>query len=159
RPDAEPVDDILQIGEDLGLGAVRLRPFLARGEGEGIEVRGHVAGAARIAIVPPGAADARRLLQDGEIAVAGLAEPDGGADAAGAGADDSDAHRFPPENPIIVADRTVSGRASQSRFPAAAQRTEQIGRGNTSMDALDYFMIQNLIHRYADLLDRGRIDE
>ncbi len=27
------------------------------------------------------------------------------------------------------------------------------------MDALDYFMIQNLIHRYADLLDRGKIDE
>jgi len=27
------------------------------------------------------------------------------------------------------------------------------------MDALDYFAIQNLIHRYADLLDRGKIDE
>ena len=27
------------------------------------------------------------------------------------------------------------------------------------MDALDYFAIQNLIYRYADLLDRGKIDE
>jgi len=27
------------------------------------------------------------------------------------------------------------------------------------MDALDYFAIQNLIHRYADLLDRGKVDE
>ena len=27
------------------------------------------------------------------------------------------------------------------------------------MDALDYFQIQNLIHRYADLLDRGKVHE
>lgn len=27
------------------------------------------------------------------------------------------------------------------------------------MDALDYFAIQNLIYRYADLLDRGKLDE
>ncbi len=27
------------------------------------------------------------------------------------------------------------------------------------MDALDYFAIQNLVYRYADLLDRGKIDE
>ena len=27
------------------------------------------------------------------------------------------------------------------------------------MDALDYFAVQNLIHRYAALLDRGKIDE
>jgi hypothetical protein len=27
------------------------------------------------------------------------------------------------------------------------------------MDALDYFEIQHLIYRYADLLDRGRVDE
>ena len=27
------------------------------------------------------------------------------------------------------------------------------------MDASDYFAIQNLIYRYADLLDRGKVDE
>jgi len=35
-------------------------------------MRGHIAGAAGIGIVPPGAADARSLLQDDEILIARL---------------------------------------------------------------------------------------
>src|ERR1700754_2966878 len=45
-------------------------------------------------------------------------------------------------------------------FEQLCRPKEQIKpAGNLSMDALDYFAIKNLIHRYADLLDRGKIDE
>src|SRR5271170_921504 len=93
RLEAKALDTVFKIGVNLRLRAIGLRPVGLRREGKGIEVRGHVAGAAGIGIVPPGAADALRLLQDDEILIARALQPDPGTDAARSGADDSDPHR------------------------------------------------------------------
>src|SRR3981189_2080051 len=57
-------------------------------------MRLHVAGATRIAVVEPGAADARRPIDHDEVAVARMLEPNAGADTAGSGADDHDTFAF-----------------------------------------------------------------
>ena len=81
----EAVDPVLgrhplQVGVDLRLGGERAAPVGVRREREGVEVAGHVAGAARVGVVPPGAADVAVALEDEEVLDAGLAEPDRGAE-------------------------------------------------------------------------------
>ena len=82
RPDPVFVGDLFQIGEDLGPGRVAARPALPGGERERVEVRGNVAGRARVGVGPPDAADAVGALEDGEVADAGLEQLDAHADAA-----------------------------------------------------------------------------
>ena len=82
---------VVEVGADLGLGRVGPRPVALDLERERVEVRGDVAGAARIAVVVPGAADAAPLLEQDEVLEAGLLQPDGHAQPAGSGSDDRDA--------------------------------------------------------------------
>jgi hypothetical protein len=55
-------------------------------------VRGHVAGAARIGVVAPRAADVLGLLQDDEVLDPGLAQPNGDPQPGEAAADDGHRH-------------------------------------------------------------------
>ena len=63
---------VAQVLEDLRLRRERARPVGVGGEGEGVEVRGHVAAAARIGVVAPGAAQLARALEQHEVALAVL---------------------------------------------------------------------------------------
>ena len=76
RADAEPVGDFAQVVLDLGLRRERRRPLRVGREGERVQVRRHVTPAARVRVVPPGAADVVRTLQYDEVVVPGLLEPD-----------------------------------------------------------------------------------
>ncbi len=81
----------LQVALDLGLGGEGLGPARVGGEGEGVEVRGHVAAAAGVRVVVPGPADARAALQNDEVvAVPLVGEGDGRAQPREARADDGD---------------------------------------------------------------------
>ncbi len=82
----------VQVLEDLRLGRVVARPLRVHREGERVQVRGDVARAARVRVRPPRAAEPARALEDDEVVDALLAQPDGGAEAAEAGADDRHAH-------------------------------------------------------------------
>ena len=61
-------------------------------EGERIDVAGHIAGDARIAVLAPGAADALRLFQDDEVVDALLLQLNAHADAGHARAENGHAH-------------------------------------------------------------------
>jgi hypothetical protein len=63
--------------------------------GEGVHVRLDVAGAARIGVVAPGAADLVGLLQDHEIGDAGVLELDGHAEPGEPGTNDDDLGTLP----------------------------------------------------------------
>jgi hypothetical protein len=58
-------------------------------------MRRHVAGAARVGVVTPGAAEVGGPLEDQEVVDALLPEPDGGAEPAEAAADDGHAQVGP----------------------------------------------------------------
>src|SRR5215207_1109356 len=93
RQDAVAARRLPQVVEDLRLRGERARPVRVRGERERVEVRGHVAAAARVGVVPPGAADVAGALQQHEVVLALLLEPDGHAEPREAGAHDGDAKR------------------------------------------------------------------
>lgn len=77
-----------QVALDLFLLGEHPRPVGVRLEGEGVEVRLHVAAAARVVVDAPGAADAGFLLEQEEIVLAFLFQADRHAQAGEAGADD-----------------------------------------------------------------------
>ncbi|MCY1501190.1 hypothetical protein D9M68_352570 [compost metagenome] len=79
-----------QVALDFRLLGEHPRPLRVRLEGEGIQVRLHVAAAARVVVDPPGAADAGFLLDQQEIVLALLFQADGHAEAGKAAADDGD---------------------------------------------------------------------
>jgi len=89
-PDAERGNDLLEVGEDLGLSGERPRPIRLGREREGVEVRRDVAGETGISVAAPRAADAFGLFEDHEVLDAGLPQSHRGADAPGAGTDDGD---------------------------------------------------------------------
>ncbi len=84
------VGDAFQVGLDLRLGRAQARPVRVERERERVQVRGHVAGAARVAVVAPGPAETRGALEQHEVVLAALLEPDRRAQAGEAGADDHD---------------------------------------------------------------------
>ena len=86
--EAVVVGDAAQIGLDLRLGGVRRRPVGVAGEGERVELAGHVAAGTGIGVVAPGAADVVGLLDHHEVGLAVLEELDRGAEPGEAGADD-----------------------------------------------------------------------
>ena len=79
--------DALRIGEDLGAGGVGPRPAGIRVAAEGVEVRGDVAGDARVGVLAPAAAEVRSLLEDEDVLDAATAGLDRGEHAGEAGAD------------------------------------------------------------------------
>ena len=90
RTDAVLVGAVPQVLEDLPLRGEVARPAGPRLERERVEVRLHVAGAARVVVVAPGAADVARLLEDDEVVDSRLLQADGHAQAGEAGSDDDD---------------------------------------------------------------------
>src|SRR6185312_5071934 len=85
---AEALGAAPEVGVDLGGGRVGAAPVGVGGEAEGIEVRLHVAGAARVGVVAPDAADVVGALEDEEVLDARLPQADGEAKAAEAAAGD-----------------------------------------------------------------------
>ena len=79
---------VADVVTDLRLGREGAGPVRVRGEGERIDVAGHVAGAARVVVVPPGAAWVRGPLEDHEVLAARAAQLRTHRDAGEAGADD-----------------------------------------------------------------------
>jgi AcrR family transcriptional regulator len=88
--DAEVVDDAPKILAELGLLGVGARPAGIGREGERVQVRGHVAAAARVRVGPPGAAHALVALEDDEVLDALLAQEDREPDPGEPAADDGD---------------------------------------------------------------------
>ena len=92
--EADVADDALvlraaaQVALDLVAGGEGLGPVRVRQERVRVEVRRHVAATARVRVVPPGAADAGGALEHDEVVVARAPQPDGGAEAGEARADD-----------------------------------------------------------------------
>jgi hypothetical protein len=86
--EVEVVGGPTQVRLDLGLGGVGAAPVRVLGEGEGVEVGRHVALAAGIGVVPPGAADVVAPLEEDEVVDAVLLEAMGQAEAGEPGADD-----------------------------------------------------------------------
>jgi len=83
-------DAVFQVSQDLVLAAVAPRPDVILLEGIGVELRGHIAGRARIVVVAPDAAGRRRALEDREAFDPGLLQRDTEANAPEAAADDRD---------------------------------------------------------------------
>src|SRR5699024_12121021 len=81
---------LADVGLDLRLAGERPRPLAVGREGERVQLRGHVAGRSGIGVVAPGAADLAAALDDEEVFLAGLVEPDRRTQAGEAGADDQD---------------------------------------------------------------------
>ena len=90
RADAVLVGDAPQVVADLGLAGVRLAPPGIGGEGERVEVRWDVAGAARVRVEVPGAAHVIPTLEHREVLDPLLLEPDRHREAGEAAADDRD---------------------------------------------------------------------
>ena len=79
-----------QVGPDLRLGREAAGPVRVGGERQRVQVGRDVAGAARVAVVPPGAAHLVTPVEHQEVVVSPLFQPDRRADPAEAGADDGD---------------------------------------------------------------------
>src|SRR5262249_27022412 len=79
-----------QIAPDLRLPREAVRPAGLGREGERVEMRLDVAGAAGIGVVAPRAADVAGALEDDEVVDAVALQADGGAQTAEAAADDRD---------------------------------------------------------------------
>src|SRR5690348_223575 len=88
------VGDLFQVAPDLWLPGEAVCPAGVRRERERVQVRRDVAGAPGIGVVPPGASDRGRPLQDDEVGHARLLQPDARAEPAEASTDDGDAHMF-----------------------------------------------------------------
>ena len=89
---SEPVaaHALLGVGQDLGLFGEPPGPVGLRGEGERVEVRGHITAASRVGVVPPGATDTVGLLDDGEVPHSRPNELDGQSQAGQTGSHDHD---------------------------------------------------------------------
>src|SRR5690606_3552194 len=87
-PQPEPVDAVAEVVPDVLLGGEGVPPVRVEGEGERVEMGGYVAGAARVGVVAPGAADVVVLLEDEQVVEAVAAQHDRGSQAAEAGTHD-----------------------------------------------------------------------
>ena len=81
---------VAQVGFDLRLGGEHPAPVGVLFEGEGVQGRLHVAGAAGVVVFVPGAADVVALFEDHKVVKSCFFEFDGHAEAGEAGADDGD---------------------------------------------------------------------
>src|SRR5437588_1751526 len=83
---------LLQIAEDLLLGRAELRPVASLRERERVEMAGHIAGAAGIRVVAPGAAEPGPALEDFNVVAPVPAQLDRSRDPAEARSDDHHSH-------------------------------------------------------------------
>src|SRR3954466_355930 len=90
--DAEALDALAQVVEDLRLLGVAVRPVVLGGERERVEVARHVALAAGIGVGEPRAAHVGRALEHDEIVHAGLLQADRHSEATEARADYCDVY-------------------------------------------------------------------
>src|SRR5690606_40002411 len=67
RPQPEPVDAVAEVVPDVLLGGEGVPPVRVEGERERVQVGGYVAGAARVGVVAPGAADVVGPLEDEQV--------------------------------------------------------------------------------------------
>ena len=111
--------DAAQVVPDLLLAAERLRPVRVRRERERVEARGHVAAAARVGVVAPGAAEVVGALEQDEVLDPGLAQPYAEADAGEPGPDDRDAVVL--GRSAAVKARAAAAWASGRRRPTTAR--------------------------------------
>ncbi len=88
---AVALGDVELVPPDLGLAGERPRPVRVGGERERVHVRRHVAGAAGVGVVAPGAAEVARGLEHHEVVLAVLEQADRDSHAGEAAADDRDA--------------------------------------------------------------------
>ncbi len=72
--DTKALRAVAQIVPDLALGRVHAAPARIEREGEGVQVRGDVAGAARVRVVAPGPPDICRTLDHHKVLLAVLLE-------------------------------------------------------------------------------------
>jgi hypothetical protein len=128
RAHAKVVGDLLQVRPDLRLPAVDVRPVRVRREGEGVEVARHVAGAAGIGVVAPGAADAAGALQQDEVLDPPPLEGHRGADPGEPAADDGNPHvrRQRPLRDVLLLLHLCGHRAPSSVGRAKATTAERI---------------------------------
>ncbi|MCR6671350.1 MAG: hypothetical protein NVV79_08370 [Devosia ginsengisoli] len=90
----ERIGDVVEIAQQLALQGMAARPVIGT-IGEGIEVRGRIDLGAGIAVVIPGAAQARRFLEHDNVAEAIATQFDDSRKAAEATADDRNADTLP----------------------------------------------------------------
>ena len=138
--DSEVPRHLLEIPEDLRLRRADPRPVAALRERERVQVTRHVAGAARVVVVVPRPADARRPLEHGHIVEPVPAQLDRSREAAEPGADDHDPQSAFPghgtrEKPTRRLRALQDPRARRLRAPArpappsATRSTPRAGRG------------------------------
>ena len=84
--------NVPEVVEDLGLRSEEAAPVRVQRERERVQVRRDVARTARVCVRPPRPAEPVVALEDHEVLVSSLAQPDRGADAAESRADDRDAN-------------------------------------------------------------------
>ncbi len=135
-PEVELLDEVLGVGEDLGLLREASAPVGLRGERERVQLGGDVAGGPRVDVVPPGPADAVGLLDDGEAAHPRPDELGGGGQARQPATDDGHGrhgtplHVRPPNLPFEGRAADVQCHASPSPDRGAPRmRTDDIGGG------------------------------
>ena len=115
RPEVQLLGRRLQVGQEVGLGREPRDPVVGLGEGEAVELVGHVDPAARVDVLEPGAAHVAVLLEHGDVD-AGLAQPVRRRQARGAGADHGAAERAADVGRVPASGRrgSVPSRASSS---------------------------------------------
>ena len=84
------VSRFTHIVENFRLAGEGPAPVRFLGKGIGVQRRGHIAGTARVGIIPPGTAQVRGFFQDHKVIEAGFAQANAQADAADAGAHNQD---------------------------------------------------------------------
>ena len=93
-------------------------------------MRRDVAGAARVGVVPPGAADVLGLLQDDEVVPAGLLELDRHAEPGEPGADDDDAGANRRRRRVGLNGRLGS---AHRRCSSSSLRSASVGNGSSAL--------------------------
>ena len=132
-PEVEAVEhsraggDLLEVGQDLGLRRVGVRPVGVGREREAVEVARDVARGAGVGVGPPRPAEPVGLLDDQEL-LAVVLQPDGQRDAGEPGADDEvvdvrrERHGPDATSRQVDGDRGVAGGGLEAHLPAVRRR-------------------------------------
>ena len=149
---AQAAGDLPGVGLDLGSAGEGARPVRVRGERQRVQVGRHVAGDARVAVVPPGAADLGGALQHHKIIDARVAQGMYGGQPGEAGADD--------RHPHVQAARRAGGRAvSHGGSGGAAARRQELGHGLLALggggNVKNYNMTRVIVNSVTGMSDQS----